>query len=278
MSSAALRFEDPLVSEAHALVSLRGRRLKLLALRGWLEVEGRRTSDVELAPGQLIALAKGVTLEVERVDLPSRVLALTGFGQQVTELSGSVYSVIVRPPPGLPELKPGFTVNAAAYVWSTTDGWRLRIGLGTPEAVRDGALWDIEGVSVGVVSVPISAAGANSTVFSGRFSPPLRIIARYETVHILPEGGAPVVISGVPAHILSELASYEAPAGWEIVAAEVWKGESRPHVLRQNWDRNLRTLRAKLRAADLREDLVRPDGKGNVELFLLPGDEVVNEC
>lgn len=277
LPSAALRLDDPLVSEAHALVSLRGRKLKLLALRGSMEVDGRRVPELVLEPGQRILLAQGVQLEVDGVELPSHVLALTGLGAQPEELSASVYSIVTRPPPGLPELVVGFQASAAAHVYSTTAGWRIRLANQAPENVEEGRRWDIDGVDVGVVSLPIAAAGAKSTFFQGRIYAPVRIVARYDTVHLESPGQPTLVITGVPAHILSELVTMNAPAPWEVVAAEVWRGEEDRQILRQNWDRNLRTLRGKLRAAGFREDLVRPDGKGNVELFLQPGDSVVNE-
>lgn len=277
LPGAALRLDDPLVSEAHALVSLRGRKLKLLALRGSMEVDGRRVPELVLVPGQRVLLAQGVALEVEAVELPSHVLALTGLGAQLEELSASVYSVVTRPPPGLPELVVGFQASAAAHVFSTTDGWKIRLANQAPETVEEGCLWEIDGVEVGVVAVPIASAGAKSTFFQGRIYAPVRIVARYETVHLESLGQPTLVITGVPARILSELVSMGAPAPWEVVASEVWRGEDDRQILRQNWDRNLRTLRGKLRAAGFREDLVRPDGKGNVELFLQPDDTVSND-
>lgn len=277
LPSAVLRLEDPLVSEAHALVSLRGRKLKLLALRGALEVDGKRLHEVVLEVGQRILLAQGVALEVEAVELPSHVLALTGLGNHPEELSASVYSILIRPPPGLPELAVGYQASAAAHVFSTSDGWRIRIRNQAPEIIRAGGSWEIDGVRLGAIQIPIAAAGAQSTFYSGRIYAPLRIVARYETVHLEGLGQPTLVITGVPARILSEIANYGAPAPWEVVAAEIWRGEEDRQVLRQNWDRNLRSLRAKLRASGLREDLVRPDGKGNVELFLMPDDTVVDE-
>ena len=40
MWSAALHLDDPRVSEAHAMVSIRGSELKLLALRGRFQIDG----------------------------------------------------------------------------------------------------------------------------------------------------------------------------------------------------------------------------------------------
>lgn len=274
---AALRLDDPLVSEAHALVSLRGRKLKLLTLRGSMEVEGKRLPEIVLEPGQRILLAQGVAIEVAAVELPGFVLALTGLGAEPEELSAAVYSIVVRPPPGLSELVVGFQANASAHVYSTTEGWRIRLRDRAPEAVEAGASWDIDGVRVGAVALSIDSAGAKSTVFAGRIYAPLRIVARYETVHLESRGQPTLVIIGVPARILSELCAIGTPVPWEVVASEIWRDEQDSRALRQNWDRNLRSLRVKLRLSGFRDDLVRPDGKGNVELFLQPDDTVVND-
>ena len=45
----------------------------------------------------------------------------------------------------------------------------------------------------------------------------------------------------------------------------------------RTWDRALRRLRRGLDEASVREDLVRVDGHGNIELLLLSGDGVVDE-
>ena len=55
--SAALRLDDPGVSEAHALVSLRGEELWLLGLRGRFLVEGQPRTEVAMAPGMRVRLS-----------------------------------------------------------------------------------------------------------------------------------------------------------------------------------------------------------------------------
>jgi len=51
-----LRIEDPRISEAHALVSLRGPTLKLLVLRGRISVGGKTVTEVALSAGQRFLL------------------------------------------------------------------------------------------------------------------------------------------------------------------------------------------------------------------------------
>ncbi|MEL6348923.1 MAG: FHA domain-containing protein, partial [Myxococcota bacterium] len=56
LAGAALRLNEAHISEAHALVSLRGDQLMLLALRGVLSVNGRPCASVVLQPGVVVHL------------------------------------------------------------------------------------------------------------------------------------------------------------------------------------------------------------------------------
>ena len=80
MRSATLRLNDPSISEAHAMVSLRGSVLKLLALRGRFMVDGAPQSEVVLREGQRIELGARVLLDVLTVSIPPEVLALRAEG------------------------------------------------------------------------------------------------------------------------------------------------------------------------------------------------------
>jgi hypothetical protein len=102
----------------------------------------------------------------------------------------------------------------------------------------------------------------------------MRVVPLYSSVRLEADGREPVLLHGQPARIASELCEYAEPVPWDVVAREVWRDETDEVRLRQNWDRNLRLLRERLREARLRDDLVLPDGHGNVALNLLPGDEV----
>ena len=117
-----------------------------------------------------------------------------------------------------------------------------------------------------------SDAGADATRARGAFHHPLRVVAHFDTVHVTREGGAPLVLSGISARILSELVVFDGPVAWDIVAREVWNDGADPTQLRRKWDVNLARLRAKLRDADIRDDLVRSDGTGNIEIVRYPGD------
>ena len=274
LSSASVRIDDPRVSEAHALVSLRGSELKLLTLRGSLRVESRRVADVVLAAGQQIQLARGVELSVVAVELPSSMTALQIVSQgkpfgELVELTRSVYSILPQPEP---RIEPRYVQSAPAHVWNTSDGWCIRLAGSERVQLQGNATFSVAGFTVKVVEVPLPEAGITETVVSERSYPTLQIIDRDGTVHIHSQGQRSLVLNGKPAQIISELMSMEVLAPWYVVAGEIWPRTRDMKILRRNWDQCLNRLRKKLREGGIRDNLVNADGTGNIELFLLPGD------
>jgi len=275
LSSATVRIDDPRVSEAHALVSLRGSNLKLLTLRGSLRINGVKQSDVLLETGQRIQLARGVEIQVVLVELPSSVLALSYEASDqssgLVHLVRSVYSITDQPQL---EVVPRFVQSAAAHVWNATDGWRIRIQGEASEKISAGDRWQFDHSGIEAVSIDLPEAGIIETVVSDRLYTNLQILDREGTVHIHHEGQPSLVVNGKPAQIISELISMSALAPWYVVAGELWPNAEDEFVLRRNWDQTLIRLRRKLRDGGVRDNLVHADGTGNVELFLLPGDLV----
>lgn len=272
MASAALRVDDPRVSEAHALVSLRGEGLVLLALRGALLRNGKPQSSIALVPGSAIVLAAGLQLEVLGVQLPDTALAIDGVEHGPMILTRSVYSLVRHGE--VTKCIPGFRQDAVLSVWSTGEGWRCKHGADPAVPVHaDQRL--LPGVHAR--SIQLSKASAQATVAAGQIGVPLRIVARFDTVQIDREGWPTCHIGGRPARILSELVSIGAPVSWEAVAREIWADNAERDQLRTRWDRNLSSLRAKLRAAQIRTDLVRSCGSGNVEVLLHQSDQALDE-
>lgn len=274
MVSAACRLTDSRVSEAHALVSLRGRALRLLALRGELWVDGAPDDEVELAEGQAIRLG-ATTLRVITVNVPDEVLALRLDDGDPQELCAGVYALVASPEV---ELVPRDMEQALAQVWSTAEGWCLQTPDGRRETVAPGRAWQLAGVRVSAVLVPVEQAGPLATV--GRVSVGLTVVARHTSTHLLRPGREAVVVDGQPGRVLSELATLGAPVDWTVVARELWPDldpRRDRDALRRNWDRVTRRLRLKLREHGIREDLVRADGLGNLELVLSAGDRVRDE-
>lgn len=276
MSSAALFLDDPRVSEAHAMVSLRGGELHLLALRGGLSVGRRKVARVTLRPGLQVELVPDLAVTVVGLSLPTHVVALGWAGEPPVPLAASAYTLDVK---GGVRLEPGAAPEADANLWSTAgDGWRLRLRGQPTRRLAAGDGFDIDGTRFVAVEVPSAAAGVAPTLASpGAAGRALTVVLRYDTVHVHAEGGLSLHVAGIPARALTELGRFAAPVPWEMVARDLWAGETDRVVLRRNWDRHLKALRAKLREGGVRDDLVRADGLGNVELFLQPGDKVEDE-
>lgn len=266
--SADLHLNDPRVSEAHAMVSLRGRDVHMIALRGRMLVDGGWSSDVVLAPGMTVAFAHDVAIEIVDVRVPDTVFALEadGLAQQVLSTVTSLYGGAA------PRLVAGWHAGADDHVWPDGEGWMRTIGAPTP--IGEGDAWDVAGTRFRVVMQ--RAEGAPPTRNDPAYALPITIVARWDTVHLVREGAPTVVITGHMAHALSELATARAPIAWEALAGLRWKEGDRD-LLRHRWDMQVRRLRRKFSTHGLRADLIRADGSGLVELVLGPGDAVVDE-
>lgn len=272
LATAACRLEDGRVSEAHLLISLRGRELRALRLRGELRTEEGEEEEVALQPGMHLTLAPGVVLEVEAVELPAEVLALQLPDGSLRELCAPCYSLLGAPK----ELLPGWEPEADAWVWSSSEGWRLRVAGGPAEEIRPGKSWDIGGFVLRAQQARVEDLEAAWTQRSGHLQG-LTIVSRFSSVQILQGRKRPVSLDGIPARILAELGTVRGPLPWHDVARQLWRKEPDRVALRRNWDRGVRRLRLALREAGIREDLVRADGLGGFELLLYVGDRFVEE-
>lgn len=271
LRSAAGRMSHPQVSEAHALVSLRGRELRLLALRGSLCVDGTPEDEVTLVPGLVVELVPGFALTVLEVTLPERVLSLELADQPPRELCASSYSLVLTP---APDLVPRYLPDAPAYVWSTSETWMIRVGRGREELIQPARSWTIDGVKLRALLMDVDAfASAPTETGPGAWA--LEIVARFSTVHVRRGRGMPFTIDGLEGRLLAELIALGAgPTPWELVAEQVWPGQP---PRRKRWDTVLYRLRQKLREHGVRDTLARMDGSGNIELHQMPDDRVKDE-
>ncbi len=271
MRSAALRINDPRISEAHAFVSLRGSVLKLMALRGRFAVQGVRKTEVVLTLGLDIELSADFTLRTLAVQLPERVLALarTGGGRFVPPQVASIDAVTG-------ETVPGVARDGDTLLWSDGEFMHLRRRGEPDRRLVEGDRFDVGAYRFDVVSMPLRDAGIAQTASNVGIDAPVLLVLHYDSVHVQ-RADETVVIDGVPARILSELALIGTLVEWRTLAALVWPEEYDDFGLRQKWDGALARLRRKLREARLRTDLVRVDGLGRVELFLLADDRVLDK-
>jgi hypothetical protein len=268
---ASLRVNDPAISEAHAMVSLRGSALRLLSLRGRFVVAGQRINDVLLSPGLTVELAPSISLEVTAVVLPASIPALTieGLGTLVPPSVASLFAARAAPVSGL-------SLDADAVLWTSDHVLHLR-RLNEPDRVLAvGDSFVVGARTYGVVSMPLAAADTSVTNANAQFALPLVLVVRFDTVHVW-RGEVAVAIDGIPARVLSELALMGVPAEWRNVAREIWPEEGDDRRLRMNWDAGLSRLRSRMREAGIRSDLVRSVGAGLLELFLGPDDRVIDD-
>ncbi|MCK6547838.1 hypothetical protein L6R52_18445 [Myxococcota bacterium] len=268
--SAEVRIDDGRVSEAHALVSLRGSALSLLALRGRIRVGGRDRPRVELEVGQTIELAKGVELRVLDVRLPDELLGLDAPGMSRQVLTG-VTSIIGGV---TPRLVSGHDPEAGALAWSDGLAWRLRIGDGAVEPLDAGRSFTVQGTRFTAITSALREHAVGETGPAADVTR-LRIVSHYDTVQIWrDETAEPQVLTGQPARVVSELLAVRGPIRWEAVAEAVWGKNDNASTLRHRLDVTLAKARRVLRDAGVRSDLLTAHHNGCLELLLYPGDLV----
>jgi hypothetical protein len=214
MPTAALVLDDPRVSEGHALVSLRGAELQLLALRGMFALNGQPRAKVVLAPGQRLSFAQGLDLLVESVRLPDELAAIEGEGLPRQVLSGST-SIHLGPPP---RVMPGATRDAHAWLWSSGPDWRLRVGEQPPRSLVSGDAFVVGDRRFMLTTIQVERAGVDATVARGRVGEAITLIAAWDSVCIERDGRPPEVIGGLAARLISLLAEVDTSLSWEGLA------------------------------------------------------------
>jgi hypothetical protein len=179
-STAALHLDDPRISEAHALLSLRGGELHMLSLRRMIAIDGKAVSSAILRTGLVIGLADGVELTVEAVHLPGALPALEAEGAG-RRLLTSVASIVVAP---TLQILTRYAPSADAHLWLTDGTWRLGVGDAPPRPLEPGDTFEVGPHSLSFVGVPIASAGQTPTRVDGGVQPPLRVVAQFDTVHV----------------------------------------------------------------------------------------------
>lgn len=266
---AGLSIDDGHMSEAHALVSLRGGLMKLLPLRGVISLGGESLSEIVLEPGQVIHLGPSVRLVVRDVQLPGRVLVLSG-GKLRDE---PLWAVSSLPTVTSDHLERGLRAEALAQFWDRGDGWSVRIRGSAPMSLAPNDVLNLEGTEFTVRTQALRAVGPIATLHDPSRAA-IKLVAKYDTATLSRESGDVLQLGGIAARLLSELVSLGVPAPWTTIAAEIWPDEVERGALRRKWDVALSRLRRRLSEAGFRRDLVVADGLGNFELLLGPKDTI----
>lgn len=268
---AALRLDDPQVSEAHAMVSLRGERLWMLALRRRFVVDGKATDAVPLTVGLTLRFSPTIELEVVELDLPDAVLGLEGRGMPAQALPGTCALVFDPHPRLVPS-----AAEPEAHFWVMDGRWRASVGGAAPVDLEPGTPLTIAGQPFRAVPIALRKAGHSHT--RAGLDGPLRIVSTFDTVHIHRADGEVIALAGQMARVIAELVSVRQPLAWEELARPNWPQLTDRDALRRRWDGLLVRLRDRLREGGVRTDLVSSTRIGLVELVLRDGDEVVDRA
>ena len=267
--SARLQLASPDVSEAHALVSLRGGQLHLLALRGLFALRGRPSKDLVLQVGQRIAFARDVEVTVVDVILPDTTLGLEGQSLLRQPLAG-VCSLMTAP---RPRLVPGRQQGAAAVFFMVDDRWMVQTDSGIARLTSDWRHGTAEH-AVWATEIALRHAGQHPTRAQGKVDRPLRIELHFDSVHVHREGLPTVSLHGHAARVVTELGTTGTSIPWSDLASALWPDLSDRDPLRKRFDSMLARTRRKLRQAGLRTDLISADGAGHFHLLLRPSDQL----
>lgn len=274
--SAALRIRDNRVSEGHAMLSFRAGRLVLLGLRRkLLGACGNFLREVPLAIGVPVGLVDEIDVVPAEMHVPDGVALLAINEGSSVPLVNSAYSL--RLDRDILTCEPGYYGDAVSYLTWRERGWVSmspegsvrRVHVGDRLVVGDSVLRFTEGR-------PRATATENTTGIVARDFP-MRVVVRYDTVHLHRADRPSLIITGIAARIIGELAEFGVPTEWEMVARQIWSDGRDRNALRKNWDRHIGRLRNLLRDGRFPADLVRPDGCGNVELVLHPEDQLIDQ-
>lgn len=291
MSTCALRIQDVHISEAHALLTLRGRELTLLALRGHLRVDGVIEDAVALSADLTLELAPGVWVTAEQVVVPTRVLVLDVEDGETLEPCAAMHAL-------LPDLRwsPAWRSDAVAHVWSTEADWVLQRG-DEVDRIVPGGTWQVGAARLRARLVDVETLASPHTRRDDEVEA-FDVVGRTETAIIRRARHDPIHLVGLPARLVTELGLFSQPTAWVLIAGELWpeiaesrrQSESgvRPQrpgtapaaqpLLRSRFDRVLQRLRLTLREHGARDDLVRSFARGSIELHLGPGGRFIDEA
>ncbi len=263
-----LQLNDSRVSEMHAVVSVRGRGLTLLGLRGGLAIDGRVVQDPFLEVGQSIEVAPGLPLEIRELHLPQECLAIAGPGLDPTVLTGTT-SVFTATPP---EVRTGFHPHADAMLYTDGERWFCEIDGHQQGPLVPGPLhigdWSGELRLDAVPTAPL-------TMDRSPAPDSLLIEAWVDQVRVFGGDVLKAHLNGKKAQLVYEVAAVGVPVSWEAVAHEIWSDVADRFLVRKRWDTTLGRTRRALSDASVRPDLLLTDGRGLVSLCLYPGDELV---
>jgi len=302
---ADIRVNDPRVSEARALISLRERRLLFLRLRDPpFRCDGKKVSDFELRAGQTIELAPGVALRVLRVALPAttRAAFFTPEGGPpiaATPRRGAL-SLLAGPPP---QVERGYVDGAAAHLWKTGSEIYVQRAGEPPRPLRPGAAVAVAGGALSARDTSTGAVHGASPTSGTQFAPQdaieievvrtprgraraIRVRRGDRVAHITRIIQVQVMEILIAAHAEGAARLPDEPLATAVNSAdggaEIWgaPGEeprgAGADQIEVNWRNHVRRIRDTLKARDIRTDLVCALGQQRYALRLRSGDRLID--
>lgn len=248
VSTAHLRLRDPEVSEGHAMISLRGREIRILALRGPVVVNDTPVAEAALRVRQKIRLSPTTVLIVEDVVLPESVLAIEGLQGGPVELAESAASLLSAPA----RIEPGLHRDAWAWIWNEGDAWFVQETGGVPTLLEVGRALERGDDRLRVISVPLGR-GPNDT--KAEDGAPVRVEIGPGFARMGAGRGPMLSLGGNQADLIRLLAEADAPVHWTRLAKYFWPEKDQPKW-RDRFDAMVKELKAKLRDHRIRPDVV----------------------
>jgi hypothetical protein len=263
---AGMCIEDPRVSEAHALLSLRGDALMLLPLRGRFRVDQKVATEIILEAGMRVELAPDIEIECLEVIVPPILpgIEVPGLPPFVPVGTTSVWLDPVR-------IARGYHGDANVVFWAVGTDWKATVGP-TVHCVEPGLEISFGDQSIRILETRLRESALTRTrqVLKGSVTWRPGI----DAVRLQSVDRAPVTIGGVPGRILNTLLRVEPSMHWHAIAAHVWPGDaSMEQSLRKRFDVGLLRLRDRLSTV-IEDELITLNGHGMVTLQLRPHDVV----
>lgn len=260
LAHAGLSIEDPRISEAHCLLSLRGAAFRLLGLRGGLKIGTRWKGEVDLREGMAVYLAEDYALSVAQIVVPTSILAIEGLNDDPVALDRPEWSLFEDGP----RLEPRVDRDAGAWIWNTGESWWFQAAGGDAQQVGAGDTIAVGDREARVITTAVLSASTPRTIRTTKNTPPMVLDIWPEHTEIRVGDRKTVRLTGNGHRILRQTALRTISGGsvhWTQVAEQIW----RVNATEDNWFTNHRRLQNKLREQQLPPDLVSCDN-GQVQL------------
>ena len=258
-----LGLDDPRISRAHAQIALRGGRLRILALRGPLWVDGAPHSDIVLTRGKRVVLVTGIALGVESVHLPARVPCLqVGRSHSHQPIPQSPCHILKDG-----SVRPGAPPEQLCLRYDAN--WEVR---------RPGDRWTslfvdrwitYHNLEIRLSHLPIAMVGMATRT---EHDPIVRIKSWEEETEVFMGDGPPIRLTRTTHTILRELRRLNlerGPVHWQEVAERVWPCN---HDRQTLWHTKRSRMRREFQRLGLPHWLLRSQN-GIVELQLREQDQ-----